>query len=250
MTYVSQLFLHQCEIAIGTPVALLLSDVFTTDQTKRKTDMKMKLFNAVIGASVLAFSVLPASAITYSLNTGNSAISGYTGPYGTVLVNLTDSTHATVTFTATTVGGYSFLFGGQGVVGVNVNASSWTLGAISGLNGGTGFTPGSFSNGGANNEDGFGVFNQTIDAFDGYTHSSDVVTFTLTDTSGSWASDADVLTGIAAHIFVTTNPADASNGAVATGYAAESVPDGGSTVALLGCGLAGIGMISRKFRKN
>jgi hypothetical protein len=212
-----------------------------------------KLINPVLAAaSLLALSAVPASAISYSLSTPNSAISGYTGPYGTVTVTLNDSTHATITFSSTTVGAYSFLFGGQGVVAVNVNASSWTLGSMAGSNGGVGFTPGPLSDAGAGQEDGFGNFNQTIDSFDGYTHSFDTVSFTLTDTSGFWSSDADVLTGVAAHIFVTTNPADASNGAVATGYAANGspVPDGGSTVALLGCGLAGIGVFSRKFRKG
>ena len=35
-----------------------------------------------------------------------------------------------------------------------------------------GFTPGPWSNGGVANEDGWGSFNQTVDSFDGYTHSS------------------------------------------------------------------------------
>jgi len=214
--------------------------------------MKRQLVTSALAAAALfAACSLRADTISYNLTMGNSAISGYTGPYGSVLVNRTDSTHATITFSASTVGGYSFLFGGQGIVGVNVNATSWTLSGLTGSNGGVGFTPGPLSNAGAGQEDGFGIFNQTIDSFDGYTHSSDTVSFTLTDTSGSWLTAGDVLRGVAAHVFVTTNPANAANGAVATGYGSgtQGVPDGGSTVALLGCGLAGIGMISRRFRK-
>jgi hypothetical protein len=215
--------------------------------------MKRQILNSAVAAVALfAACSLRADTISYNLTVGNSAISGYTGPYGSVLVNRTDSTHATITFSASTVGGFSFLFGGQGVAAVNVNAASWSIGSMTGSNAGSGFTPGPLSNGGANTEDGFGTYNQTLDSFDGYTHSFSTLSFILTDTSGSWGSAADVLRGVAAHIFVTTNPADASNGAVATGYGANGVgvPDGGSTVALLGCGLAGLGMISRKFRKN
>ena len=213
--------------------------------------MKRQIVNSALAVLAL-FSAwsLRADTISYNLTVPNSAISGYTGPYGTVLVNRTDSTHATISFSSTTVAGFTFLFGGQGVAAVNVNATSWTIGSMSGSNAGSGFTPGPLSDGGANTEDGFGTFNQTIDSFDGYTHSFSTLSFILTDTSGSWGSAADVLRGVAAHIFVTATPANASNGALATGYAANGVgvPDGGSTVALLGLGLAGIGMLSRKFR--
>jgi hypothetical protein len=49
--------------------------------------------------------------------------------------------------------------------------------------------------------------------------------FCLTNTSGDWASAVNVLTPnadgniLAAHVFVTTSPANASNTALATGYA-------------------------------
>ena len=207
-------------------------------------------------AGFMAFTVQPAKAdsITFDLTTGNSAISGYPGPYASVLVNRTSTTTATITFTSLTNSGNIYLLGGVGSVAVNVNATSFTLGPITGSNGGTGFTPGDWSDGGAGNEDGFGSFNQTIDSFDGYTHSSDSISFSLTDTSGTWASAMAVLLAnsggslAAAHIFVTADPANGSNGALATGFAANgTVPDSGTTVALLGFALVGIGSLRSKF---
>ena len=140
-----------------------------------------------------------------------------------------------------------------------MNAASWTLGAITGANGGAGFSPASYSDAGSKNVNGFGIFNQTIDSGDGFTHSSDTISFSLTDTSGTWASAMAVLlansTGslAEAHIFVTDFPADASNGAIATGFAsngADTVPDSGSTVLLLGGALSALGLVSRKLPKQ
>jgi len=207
-------------------------------------------------AGFMAFTVQPAKAdsITFDLTTGNSAISGYPGPYASVLVNRTSTTTATITFTSLTNSGNIYLLGGVGSVAVNVNATSFTLGPITGSNAGTGFTPGPYSDGGSGNEDGFGSFNQTINSFDGYTHSSDSISFSLTDTSGTWASAMAVLLAnsggslAAAHIFVTADPANGSNGALATGFAANgTVPDSGTTVALLGFALVGIGSLRSKF---
>lgn len=174
----------------------------------------------------------PAAAdLVLSLGVGNSAISGYTGPYGTVDVHLVDSTHATVTLTSNTVGGNTFLFGDGGTIGLNTNgavtASGWT-----GTNSGTGFTPWSLVSTGSGNMDGFGVFNFVVKSFDGYPHSVDFLKFTLTKTSGSWASADNVLTPnaggyeAAGHVFVTTAPANAGNGALATGYAANGGSNG------------------------
>ena len=208
-----------------------------------------------LAALVSAFHAQPAAALTFYLDTGNTAISGYAGPYTQVDVTLVDSTHATITFTSLVQGGNEYLLGDGGSVAVNVNAASWTLGTISGSNAGTGFTPGPYSDGGAGSEDGWGSFNQTINSFDGYTHSSDLISFALTNTSGTWASDSVVLTAnsdgyvAAAHIFVTSSPADAANGALATGFATgngTNVPDGGMTMTLLGLALGGLGFIHRR----
>jgi hypothetical protein len=213
--------------------------------------LKYTALTAILCAA--AFAVQSAKADTiYTLGNGNSAISGYTGPYAMVDVHLTDSTHATITFTSLTNGGNTYLFGDGGSVGVNVNATSWTLGPITGSNAGTGFTPGPYTDGGTGNQDGFGSFNQKINSSDGYTSSADTITFTLTNTSGTWSSSANVLTPnasgyvAAAHIFVTTSPANAANGALATGFAA--VPDGGLTVSLLGIALVAVEALRRKLK--
>src|SRR6266576_2005122 len=204
-------------------------------RNQQKDLTQMKIVNvtkwAVVIACIglMAFTVQPAKAdtITYSLTTGNSAISGYPGPYASVLVNRTTTTTATITFTSLTNSGNIYLFGDGSTVGVNVNAASWTLGPVTGSNSGTGFTPATFSTAGSQNVNGFGIFNQVIDSDDGFTHSSDSVSFSLTDTSGTWASAMAVLLANSggslaeAHIFVTADPANASNGALATGYAAN-----------------------------
>ena len=210
---------------------------------------------AAIMIGIAGLGLQHADAFTSQLNAGNSAISGFTGPYGTVTINLTDSKHASVTFTSNTVNNNIYLFGGVNAVALNVNATTFSTSNFVGANSGTGFTPGGYTNTGAGNVDGFGSFNLTIRSFDGFTHSADTVSFTLTNVSGTWASADDVLTGnaggfdAAAHIFVTAFPANASNSALATGFAGEGpqgqVPDGGTTVMLLGAALGALGMVRR-----
>lgn len=198
------------------------------------------------GLALIGAPAAKADSIVYQLTAPNTAISPYSGPYGDVTVDRTSATTATITFASNTVAGNSYLFGDGSSVDVNVNASSWTLGSISSSNGGTGFTPGTFSDGGSLNVDSFGVFNQTVDDFDGFMHAADLVSFSLTNTSGSWASAADVLAEnadgfqAAAHIFVCADSGsgcDQGAGALVTGYAAVPEP---STLALLLMGMTAL----------
>jgi hypothetical protein len=218
--------------------------------------------SSAIGFGVFAMAAALGSASiaradTISFDIGSLNLAGpFPGPYEHVVVDRTSSTTATITFTSLTNGGFIYLMGDGGTVGVNVNAATWTLGPITGSNSGTGFTLGGpFSDGGSGNEDGFGSFNQTINTFDGFTHSSDTISFTLTDTSGTWASAANVLTPnsqgfeAAAHVFITSSPANASNGAIVTGFAAGSVPEP-STWAMMLLGFLGLGFAFRQSRRK
>ncbi len=209
----------------------------------------------LIAVACVGLQQAKADSISFNLSVGNSAISGHTGSYASVTVNRMSVTTATITFTSLTNSGNIYLMGDGSSVAVNVNASSWTLGNIAGSNAGTGFSPGPYSNSGSGQVDGFGVLNQRITSFGGFTHSSGTITFSLTNTSGKWASANQVLianaSGVfaAAHIFVTSYPANAKNSALATGFAANggavNTPDGGTTVMLLGVALGALGMVRR-----
>ena len=214
--------------------------------------MKMRTFKiafSMVGC-VLALAVLPSKADTmYTLGVGNSALTGDPGPFGFVDVALSGNT-ATITFTANAVGGFQYLFGDGGTVGVNVNGS-YTLGTVTEYNSFTGFVP-LFKNNVPGTEDGFGNFSLSLNNEDGFKNSADKVVFTIT---GSWADSSSVLTAnndgylAAAHIFPTaTNPSwPASSTTTLTGFAANGgVPDGGTTAAMLGSALVGLGLLRRK----
>jgi hypothetical protein len=220
---------------------------------------KLKYLAAVlIGIAGFGLPQAKADVCNFCLTVGNTGINGFSGPYATVQINLINSTTATITFTSSVVNGNIYLFGDGGSVAANVNAASFSVSNIVGTNGGIGFSPGPFSTS-SGNEDGFGSFNLKIDSFDGFTHSSDSITFTLTNLSGTWADCHDVLTAnnagfiLGAHIFVTLAPANAANGAVATGFAVNgpcAIPDGGATVMLLGAALGALGMARRWLLKT
>ena len=197
-----------------------------------------------------------ADSISYYVNSPNSGISGFTGPYATATVNLTSSTTATITFDSLSNGNYTYLLGDGGAVGFNVNGA-YTLGTISGTNTlppSGGFSPGPYSNGGAGNEDGFGSFNQRINSFDGFSHSANEIVVNITATGlNSWASASDVLSQnsagylVAAHIFVAQNCATSCENTGITGFAAGNtvVPEP-ATALLVGTLLSGLGFFGRK----
>jgi len=193
----------------------------------------------LIAVACLGLQHAKAGTIDYTLVTSNSPGTLGAGPFGTVHVDLKTSTMAKITFTAPS--GYLFVDGGS--VAVNVNASSWTIGSFQ-SNG----EP--VSSDGSGNEDGFGNFNQKVSMQDS-SNGASIISFTLTNGSGTWLTAANVLAFnlqnwlIAAHIQI-------QNGTGNTGFAAGpgggSVPDGGTTVMLLGAALGALGMARRFLR--
>jgi hypothetical protein len=220
---------------------------------------RVKYIAAVLVA-VAGLGLQHADAIQYTLSSGNSALTnaGFTGPYATVTVNLVNSTTATVTFNSLTqtIGGNTYVYlmadGSSGAV--NVRASSWTISAMTGSNSYPGFSAAQLTNAGSQNVDGFGVMNQAVNNFDGFSYAMTTLSFTLTRLSGTWANASQVLIAnvqgalAASHIFV----AQLINGQLinvnVTGYAANGgaqVPDGGATVMLLGAALGALGIVRR-----
>jgi len=226
---------------------------------KKQVKSVLSLGAAVAVALTLGAGSASADSITYTIdNNGGGGLAGYPSPYASVLVNRTDSTHATVTFTSLTTSGTTYLMGGENAADVNVNATTWTIGSFS-ATGLAGFTNGALSDTGSGNVNGFGVFNETVKNFDGYTNSHNQISFVLTNTSGTWATAGSVLApnasgfAVAIHGFACAAPCTTTAGALTTGAATTG---GGSTVPeptsvlLLGSGVAGIGLWGMKRRKN
>jgi hypothetical protein len=224
---------------------------FTTGE---KMTNKLKYIAAIL-IGIAGLGLQQAKAISYNLGAPNSAISPYPGPYVTLTVTLIDSTHAMLTYTSNTVGGYTYLMGDGGSVAANVNATSFSVGTVTATGANAGFTPTVIGTS-SGQEDGLGNMNLQVNLFDGYTNSASSVSFILTNNSGSWMNANKVLTNNAngflagAHIFVASAPANAANGALATGFAGNGgintpVPDGGTTVMLLGMALGMLGMARR-----
>jgi len=208
----------------------------------------------------------PADVFTSPITTGNTALSGFTGPFANVTINLINPTTANVTFDSLTNGGFIYLMGDGSSADLNVNAGNFSVSGVTGSNSLVGFTPGPYTvtnPPGTSQVDGFGPFNMTIDSFDGFTHSSTQISFTLTDLSGTWASASNVLAAnpdgfdAAMHVFAcatsATNPCNASTGATATGFAAET---GGvrvsqpTSLGLLGAGVIAVWLIPTRHRRR
>ena len=208
--------------------------------------MNMRLLSAAAAASALAltFGTAASALTTYTLSTGNVGLSGFPPPYGTVDVTLANATTANIVFTSATP---TYYFLGAQAADVNVNATTWTLSNLLG-NGGA------LTNGGSNTVDGFGVFNQTIDQFDGFGARSSSISFTLTNVGGTWGSDSLVLTAnslgntVGAHI----GACDAGcTQFLSTGFATNGpggvIPEP-ATWAMMIVGFGGIGAMLRRRR--
>ena len=219
--------------------------------------MKAQLFMLATGGCLLAAQT--SKAITYNLDAGNFSCA--ISPYGSVTVSLgTDGAQngAWITFQAANNSSFQYLFGDGGSAGVNVNGSfsfvasslSWSGQPQSGA-----ATPSYSASSG--NEDGLGNFNFALDNMDGFSHSVEKISFFL---SGTWASDGSVLAYnnkgflTEAHIFAADATTETNTGiggfAGTDSQGDPQVPDGGSTVVLLGSVLAGIGILRRRAGKN
>jgi PEP-CTERM motif-containing protein len=221
---------------------------------------KLFLFVAIL-AVAFGMSAQPASAdFILSLGVPNAAMSPFPGPYASVNVHLNSATQAVITFTSLSAGGFDYLLGDGGMVGVNIAGPFVmpTAADFSESNSFAGFTPGPIQGSpGPGPEDGFGGFNLTASNFDGFSHTATTVQFTV-NSLGSWADASNVLTDngsgfkAAAHVYATTAPASPTNGAIATGFVANggtpTIPEP-TTMLLLGLGLAGAGVVRRR-RKN
>lgn len=213
--------------------------------------MKKQWWPAAIASSAAVLFLLAgaprmlANTVTSTLSVSNLG-SGFTGPFGTVTIDLTNSTTAIITFTSDTKGGNLYLMGGTKAADLNVRGAFDVSSSVTESNSGSGFKP-KFSTYtvGAMKVDGFGKFDFTLNNKDGFKNSASSIRFTLDAISGNtWSSAANVLTAnnkgydAAAHIFACATPCTESEGATAAGFAAEkaghfTAPEPGS-VTLVG----------------
>ena len=213
----------------------------------RRLKMLLASWLGIMGLTLIF--LLPralADSIPLSLSIPNSALSGVTGPYGTVVVNRTDSTHATITFTASS----GFLFTDGSSAAVNVQATSFTVSNLVGFNLGSPHSVPILTTT-SGQVDGFGNFNLVIDNFDSFTNATNMISFVLTRTSGAWTSAMDVLSVAAAHIGVCNVGCSAFfipgiEGGTGFARTQEAVVPEPATVLLVGTLLSGLGFFGRK----
>ena len=174
---------------------------------------------------------------TLNMSNGQGA-----GTYGTVTVsNFNAGTQtATITFNANTAAGFYFIDGGAAAVNLTGNSATATFVSESPASNFKNFAYHA-------NNDGFGEFTVRLNNKDA-SHQISQIVFTVTNTSGTlWTSAADVLAfnsqgwDASAHYIDTF-------GTGLTYFAGEgngTIPDGGTTVMLLGAALGALGMVRR-----
>jgi hypothetical protein len=193
-----------------------------------------------------------ADTVTYTISSGNAALSGFTGPYATVTVDLTSSTTAKVTFNSLTNGGYTYLMGDGSSADVNVNltgAETVAIGGFSASNsiGFIGATPTAAAAGSANSVDGQGSFNETTTLGNfALTSTATTISFTLTLSGGTWANAANVLAAnsngnvAAVHVGPYSTSCTNTTDVGCTGVGTSTGFAGTTPAPLLGAGLPGL----------
>ena len=226
--------------------------------------MRRKIL-VLITVLAVALWVVPASAdmVQVFLDTPNSAISAFTGPF--VEVDIT-ADHSVATFEVTALTGIRIsdsaavtyaLMGGRGVFGLSTNGgltiNASTLSAS--LFSGAGFNAPVLSvDSGSTNFGGMGSYNVVIDnATPGFTGAFHDLSFSTNETfSDAEAVRADLLFNsnayfMAADIAVALSPISKCEGSLATGNVATSIPP---SALLLGSGLLGLVGLSWRRKRN
>jgi len=213
--------------------------------------MRQKLVGAILGLGLI-FGVSAgawADMITLNITVGNASISGM-GPFGQVVINRTDSTHATLTFTSTSPD----LFTDGSSVAFNVNSTGF--GVVLPVSGNC---PSCTYTVAFNTQvNGFGNFNTAIDSGNsGPNGRSSTITVSIVDVLGTWASASAVLIAnnagneVAAHICVRNSVND--TGCAVTGFATQTGgveqegPEPG-ILSLLGIGIFALGFTAMRRR--
>lgn len=189
--------------------------------------MKRTLASVAFAATVVAVATLTGpsarATMTEQIDAPGAALTGFTGPYATVLISRVTNNSADIVLTSlTNLNGQRFSKSDSTAADLSVNGA-FALGAAAAADVfGSGF---SASFGGVNSFgtlDGFGDVSFSLDS--GYPDAANLVSFLITSTTGLWTSDASVLInnagGYSAAIraFACTPPCTRPAGALATGF--------------------------------
>ncbi len=217
-----------------------------------KTSNIAKLAGGFAAVALLAAPQAYAT-LTFDFIQGNSDISGYGTPYGTVQLTRVDNNNATVTLTALGSGDYLYSFGDGTTLGLNLaGGGTFSYSGVTSTRIGTQSVSYSQSTG---NVSEFGIFNFALDTNDGFERSATSLTFNLHTTSGAWTSEDAILApnddgnAIVGHVYIRTLAGGNNTGV--TGFATVApVPEPTTLIAgallLLPFGASTLRILRRK----